>query len=259
MAKPTRLSELDTAKLFITFFTTVHQSDQMLRFLTDLERLVVSFVVCRVPHYRRIDRYCEILQAMYEGKDLYAPSSPLQLKVGEREEFLRKLDGDIYQGPLCRYILLRLDEKLSEGKASYDYQTITVEHVLPQRPAPDSEWMDTFPVKEIRDKYVHRLGNLVLLSQGKNMRAENYDFDVKKRKYFTTKDGISPFVLTTQVLRYREWIPAIVDQRQRESNRCATIIMEYIMLLHVATQGCGRIFPIAFGLFGQVARNRRQI
>lgn len=198
------------------FFHNWSQSDQMLRFLTDLERLVVSFVVCRVPHYRRIDRYCEILQAMHEEKDLFAPNSPLQLKAGEREEFLKKLDGDIYQGPLCRYILLRLDEKLSEGKASYDYETITVEHILPQRPAPDSEWMETFPVKEIRDKYVHRLGNLVLLSQGKNMRAENYDFDVKKRKYFTTKEGISPFVLTTQVLRYREWIPAIVDQRQRD-------------------------------------------
>jgi hypothetical protein len=187
----------------------------MQHFLTDLERLVVSFVVCRVPHYRRIERYCGILQAMQDGKDLYAPNSPLQLKAGEREELLKRLNGDIYQGPLCRYILLRLDEKLSEGKATYDYETITVEHVLPQRPAPESEWMKAFPTKEIRGKYVHCLGNLVLLSQGKNMRAENFDFDVKKRKYFMTS-GISSFVLTTQVLGYQEWTPVAIEQRQRD-------------------------------------------
>jgi uncharacterized protein with ParB-like and HNH nuclease domain len=70
--------------------------------------------------------------------------------------------------------------------------------------------------KEVREKYVHRLGNLVLLSRGKNIRAENIDFDLKKRQYFTTDGGISPFVLTSQVLQHREWTPAIIEQRQNE-------------------------------------------
>jgi hypothetical protein len=30
------------------------------------------------------------------------------------------------------------------------------------------------------------------------------------------KDGISPFVLTTQVLRYQEWTPAVIEQRQTQ-------------------------------------------
>ncbi len=63
---------------------------------------------------------------------------------------------------------------------------------------------------------IHRLGNLVLLSQGKNMKAENFDFEDKKTKYFLSKDGISPFALTTQVLSVREWKPTTIEQRQSQ-------------------------------------------
>lgn len=57
---------------------------------------------------------------------------------------------------------------------------------------------------------------LALLSRKKNAEAQNYDFDKKKEKYFATKKGVSPFVLTTQVLQRAEWTPAIVNQRQQE-------------------------------------------
>lgn len=199
------------------FFQNWSQPALVLRFLTDLERLVISFVICKTPPYKRIDRYCELLKAIHDGKDLYVPNSPLQLTSREGQEVFRMLNGDMYlMHHICRYVLLRLDAKLSEGTASYDYQTISIEHVLPQRPSPNSEWVKSFPSKEVRDKHVHRLGNLVLLSRGKNIRAENIDFDLKKRQYFTADGGISPFVLTTQVLQHREWTPAIIEKRQNE-------------------------------------------
>jgi Protein of unknown function DUF262/Protein of unknown function (DUF1524) len=199
------------------FFQNWSQPAQVLRFLTDLERLIVSFVICKTPPYKRIDRYCELLKAIHDGKDLYVPNSPLQLTSRECQEVFRMLNGDMYlMHHICRYVLLRLDAKLSEGTASYDYQTISIEHVLPQRPSPSSEWVKSFPSKEVREKYVHRLGNLVLLSRWKNIRAENVDFDLKKRQYFTADGGISPFVLTTQVLQHREWTPMIIEKRQNE-------------------------------------------
>lgn len=215
------LNQLDhhrwVAPALAYFFQNVEQHNLVLRFLTDLERLVVNFMLCRVPPYRRIDRYCDVLQAIYNKRDMFAADSPLQLKNGERRDVLRALDSNMYLAPhVCRYVLLRLDAKLSEGTASYDYQTVSVEHVLPQRPAPDSQWMKVFPSREIRDRYVHRLGNMVLLSRGKNINAENVDFDEKKRRYFVTTGGVSPFVITTQVLQQREWTPAIIEQRQAQ-------------------------------------------
>jgi hypothetical protein len=200
-------------------FQNWRQDNLVLRFLKDLERLVVSFMICKTPPYRRMDRYCELLQAIHDRNDLYMSNSPLQLTSRECREVFKRLDGDVYlthQPPICHYVLLRLDAILSEGTASYEYQTTSIEHVLPQNPSPDSIWIRWFPTKEIREKYVHRLGNLVLLSRGKNIKAANYDFADKKQKYFSTRGGISPFVLTTQVLSHQEWTPIVVERRQNQ-------------------------------------------
>lgn len=83
---------------------------QVIHFLEDLERLVVSFVLCRTPPYRRVDRYCDILNAIYRQEDLFAPNSPLQLTPRECQDTIRALDGNIYQFyHICKYVLLRLN------------------------------------------------------------------------------------------------------------------------------------------------------
>jgi hypothetical protein len=112
-------------------------------------------------------------------------------------------------------ILLRLDTLLSGGGAKYDYQTITVEHVLPQSPPAGSKWITWFPDVYNRLMLVHRLGNLALLTRKKNSAASNFEFDKKKQSYFA-QGGVSPFVLTTQVLSQTEWTPPIVATRQKE-------------------------------------------
>ncbi len=204
------------------FFEHWKESAELVRFLTDLERLIVYFVMCRVPPFKRMDRYCLLLEAIYRGDNLYAANSPLQLTNGECREFLRGLEGNLYLAHhICKYILLRLDEKLSEGVAQYEYQSVTIEHVLPQRPAMDSEWLRHFPSRDLRDRYVHRLGNLVLLSRGKNTQAENFDFERKKRDYFSSAGGVSPFVITTHVIRHTQWTPTIIEQRQEELLKAA--------------------------------------
>ena len=81
-------------------------------------------------------------------------------------------------------VLLRLDALMSGGGASYDYDTITVEHVLPQNPKADSEWTKWFPDAQKRLEIVHSLGNLALLTRKKNASASNWEFDRKKMAYF---------------------------------------------------------------------------
>jgi hypothetical protein len=39
---------------------------------------------------------------------------------------------------------------------------------------------------------------------------------MKKDKYFKTQSGISPFVLTTQVLNQDAWTPEILEVRQEQ-------------------------------------------
>jgi hypothetical protein len=112
-------------------------------------------------------------------------------------------------------VLLRLDSLVSGGGATYDYPTITVEHVLPQTPVPTSEWLTWFPEESDRYLWVHRLGNLALLTRKKNSSASNYEFARKKTAYFAN-NGVSPFPITTQVLRHDQWTPEIVTRRHAE-------------------------------------------
>ncbi len=190
--------------------------ETLIRFFAYLERLAASFMIRKTNINKRIERYGRLINVIERGDDVFGSGSPLNLLPGERREVYEILNGDIYlvRG-IYQYVLLRLDAALSDGTASYDYPTITVEHVLPQNPAVNSEWMKYFPTKEEHEKYVHRLGNLVLLSKRKNAQAQNYDFLLKKQRYFTTGQSVSPFALTTQVLQYTAWTPAVIEQRQQ--------------------------------------------
>jgi len=189
-------------------------SIELAKFLAELERLAASILIRRVDVTRRVERYGRLLAAIERGNDLYGDDSPLQLDAAERSETIDRLRSEIYTVTRVRlYVLLRLDSALSSGGASYDHPIITVEHVLPQNPDVESTWRAGFTDDE-RVHWVHRLANLVLLSRRKNSEASNYEFDVKKEKYFKTKSGTSPFALTTQVLGEDAWTPSLLEQRQ---------------------------------------------
>jgi hypothetical protein len=174
-------------------------------------------MLLRATINERIERYGNLINTIEKGQDLYAPTSPLQLTTDERVAASIAPDGDIYnlQPKLRTYILLRLDSDLSGGGATYDYDLITVEHVLPQSPAAGSEWEKWFPNPADRESVVHRLGNLALLTRKKNSSASNYEFDKKKSSYFA-KGGVSPFTITTQVLAEKDWTLTVVNRRQKE-------------------------------------------
>ena len=194
-----------------------NQPDRLVEFFTDLDRLAAGLMIRRANINERLERYGRLIAVIERGEDLYTPDSPLQITSLEKNNILQMLDGDLYLIQKIRlYVLLRLDAALSEGEASYNFSNVSVEHVLPQNPAPNSMWVKWFPSKEERERYVNRIGNLLLLSCGKNTQAQNYDFDLKKQKYFTTKTGVSPFALTTQVLNEQEWTPKVIERRQKE-------------------------------------------
>jgi hypothetical protein len=193
--------------------------DQLEHFFTDLERLAAGLMIQRSNINERLERYSQLLTAIERQENLFSSDSPLQLTREEQRHILKILDGDLYSIQKIRlYVLQRLDTALSKGNASYDFSTITIEHVLPQKPAKGSEWETLFPSQQEREKYVHRLGNLVLLSRRKNGEAQNFKFEQKKKTYFSTQKDklVSPFALTSQVLREQEWTPAVIEKRQKE-------------------------------------------
>lgn len=195
-------------------YLNLHKNDpeSIATFLEALERLAASMYIRRVGINGRIDRYADLLREIENGRDGTMSGGALELSPVEREETRARLAGQVYLDKTRLYILLRLDDALNGGGSKYEHKIISVEHVLPQSPAPDSTWMVDFTTAE-REYWTHRLANLVLLPRRKNSAARNYDFEIKKQKYFTGRDG-SPFILTTQVLAEGNWTPAILKLRQ---------------------------------------------
>lgn len=212
-----RLDYSDWQPAALAAMTTLNSKPAaLLDALKRLERLSYGFFLLRTHVNNRVSRFCAIIDELMNNGSLAATNSSIDLTEVEIDEILRMLDGPIY--PITRVrklLLLRLDEALSDGSASYDYRTISVEHVLPQRPTNGSTWLDTFPDTATRGYWTHRLANLVLLSRKKNSAASNWEFERKKLTYFAHNDGSTPFVVTSQVLSESRWDVDVLERRQK--------------------------------------------
>ncbi len=94
------------------------------------------------------------------------------------------LDGAVYGRRFAKYVLLRLEYLLTSHAAPLNLpDEISVEHILPQTPGKTSQWLKDF-TEEQRNAWLHRLGNLMLLSRHKNTSLGNLDFADKRVRYF---------------------------------------------------------------------------
>ena len=213
-----RLDNFDWIPPAMAFFKRNPQdTNELLRFVRNLERLAYGLFLMRANINYRINRYAEVLHAIEAGPDLFTDSSPIQLTHKERTATLDALNGQIYaQRRVSRVgkpLLLRLDSVLADAGVAYNHPKISIEHVLPQNPAQGSDWVEKFSGEERRE-WTGKLANLVLLSRSKNSRAQNFDFEYKKREYFQHGE-VATFALTSQVHAESEWTPAVLERRQQ--------------------------------------------
>ncbi|MGL2460180.1 DUF262 domain-containing protein [Helicobacter pylori] len=104
-----------------------------------------------------------------------------------------------------------------------------VEHILPQKPDPSSQWVKDFSEEE-RGLYTHSLANLTLLGGKKNTQASNKDFKEKKEIYMgnavklgkdkrgreKTFKVMTCYKMTIDVAQYTEWTPKSLEKRKEE-------------------------------------------
>jgi hypothetical protein len=207
-------------------FLSEHPNDieALAQFFTKLERLASSLFLRGIGVNERIERYAELIRQIKSGNGFATSISALDLSNEEINDSLRAIEGDVYlmsKRPRS-YLLLRLNSWLAEPSCMSDPgslqigKILTVEHVLPQTVEEGSYWTERWPKTENREIWLHKLGNLLLLTRRKNSEAQNYDFSKKKSKYFTGRSGVSTFALTTTVLSQYDWTEEIVSNRQKD-------------------------------------------
>jgi hypothetical protein len=185
------------------------------RFLVQLERLAYYLFVIRADVNERMQRFAGVMDE-FDPREGKKATASIVLTDAEQVDFLGALGGSLYlKTRVCKPVLQRLDEALSSGGASYD-ELVSIEHVLPQTVDKDSEWAKLFVDEKTRAEWTHRLANLVFLTRRINSRASNWAFDKKKKEYFSSKDGSSPFVLTQAVLQTETWSLEHLQERQEK-------------------------------------------
>lgn len=117
---------------------------------------------------------------------------------------------------VAKYILLKLESNLSGILSSFDTNSGTIEHILPENPT--SDWEDNFP----QDKWesnVYRIGKLTLLEPSINREIGNSVFQ-EKLPFFEK----SAYRLTLEIVENSSgyWTPALLDQRQNQLARRAS-------------------------------------
>lgn len=180
-------------------------------FTKKLERKIFLDWVSGVTKDKRIINICGVLAVIEESK---TPEEILSLdyfKVtfSDFEKFI--MQKDFYFQDFSKYTLLLLEYLSSEQNVERKFGQLTIEHVLPQTPKNDSEWVETFS-KEEMEKWTNSISNLVLLSKRKNSSASNLDFSDKKEKYFSGK--MTDLPRSQRVLEEVQWNPEVLSKRK---------------------------------------------
>ena len=193
-----------------------NDAEKLEQFLRKLERLAAFMRALSWDVTHRIERYGKIIAELEADGDGFGET--IELTHEEIDAFLQTLESDMYKmvSKKRNYLILRLDSFVSDGAAVYDSKVLTIEHVLPQTVASGSQWEKWWPDLDEREEWVHKIANLLPLTKRHNSEAQNYDFALKKEKYFTGKAGTTSFALTTQVLSYNKWTPDVLKTRQEE-------------------------------------------
>jgi hypothetical protein len=165
--------------------------------------------------------YCEAAMKIRSGSAKSASDIAAELKmlIHSDAQFGDSFDNvRITRGPLARYMLVAL-ERTAKGTSEPELvpndneAEVNLEHILPRNPA-IGDWPQFTP--DERRAYLHRLGNMVLLSRGPNGKIGNAPFSVKRPIL-----QASELELTQEAGGESVWTPTVIASRQRRLTELA--------------------------------------
>ncbi|MEA3035106.1 MAG: hypothetical protein QOH04_865 [Sphingomonadales bacterium] len=181
-------------------------------FVQEIEKYYLSHFLGGMRKDERYAEYAKLLALVEAAK---TPQAAIDLVEYDEDGIVEVVTAPIMYGrAYTKYVLLRLELATCELDRVHRFSARSIEHVFPQNPDDDSEWAE----KEGADnpiEFVHSVGNLVLLSKGKNSSAGNLDFDEKKEKYL--KKRVSDYPRSIEVLGYEDWNTEVIEERTREA------------------------------------------
>ncbi|WP_265500746.1 DUF262 domain-containing protein [Paracoccus beibuensis] len=183
------------------------------KFIDLLERITYQNWIRRLAFTARLTAYFQLITAIRAGKNADDIRAIFRANAND-DEFRSLLDGEVYGRPFAQAVLLRLEEADQDESVTKDFGgKITIEHVLPQA-LKDAYWRERFTDDDHR-LWLHRLGNLALLTGIKNYKAQYFPFDRKKKIYAERNNRVS-FDTTKPILLADHWTKDLLTARQAD-------------------------------------------
>lgn len=177
---------------------------EILKFLINLDNKFSAGVICQETPTNRIETMNKVIKVIDKAskhQDVLA-SNCFNF---DTKAFKWAMDGPIYKKRFSKYILLKLDYLYQNQDQKMHFETLSVEHILPQNPKANSQWENIFTSTERMD-YLHKIGNLILITRRKNTTLGRLDYQDKKKKYFEKNIDTCPNSLRV-LQKYSQWTP----------------------------------------------------
>ncbi len=185
---------------------------------------------------------CNIIKALKENKNIDDIISIVKKYLNEKnitQDFKRNLRDSLVftkfyfvgktpkKNSWLKPVLILVEYFISDDPEPKRIQNnkFHVEHILPQKPNPSSQWVKDFSEEE-RERYTHSLANLTLLGGKKNEEASNLDFKDKKKIYMGEEirlnkkrpfKAMTCYKMTIDIAHhYTEWTPKSLEKREKD-------------------------------------------
>lgn len=183
-------------------------------FLVRLDRLAYGLRLLGSGADKRRTRLHTLVNAIRQGAALDTADSPLEFGRDELRNIHYNLRNLHFRSPAtCKLVLLRLNDEIAGQAQGLDPAHLTVEHVLPQKPARTGQWREWFPDADEREACTQSLGNLVLIKRDENERARNLELVRKQEQYFARGHEEAP-AITRDIFGLETWRPPEVKARE---------------------------------------------
>ena len=140
--------------------------------------------------------------------------------IPDDDEFkIALMENNLYRkNALCNYLLISLE---NQGKEHLDTEKLTIEHILPQNKNISDSWKNMLGenYQEIKDRYLHTLGNLSLT--GYNSELSDKSFENKKKELSNSVSHVT--YLNEDVLNQEVWNQSTIEKR---ANRLANKLIQ---------------------------------
>ena len=195
----------DWVPVIMSYYKKYKEQD-LTAFAKKLACKAIADMVCGESPTKRIENLNKIMPAIEDSSNPAELLSNTHLFAFDKELFLNNIQTDVYRKSYAKTLLLMLEYMYQDNSILHTYSFVSIEHILPQNPSPNSQWCADYTDEE-RINNVDKIGNLCIIGRRKNTSVGNLDYQNKRKRYF--EKNIGNFARTLHIYNKfpNSWLP----------------------------------------------------